>query len=592
MRLCELVDALGALREAAFGARPVPAWCDFARDAVAALFVGSPQDPSPRRELDRLLETLAVDAEGVDEPLPFPEFRALYADRAAQVRDLVVTGPGGVTVTSFAPLRNVPFRVVALLGVDEGSMERGQATDVALGAPRVGDRDARTDLRAALLSAVLAARDRLLVTYESRDVVSNERLPPCTVLAELREALGRACEGDVAALASEHPRHAHGDDELVDREGTGPFGFDHGALRRAVELREPLRGEGALRAVLPVDVASPPARVALSDLSAFLRAPQREFLRVTLGVRLARGSATPDDELPTSLDDLERYFAVTALTEEALDALDGAVSEEAWSAFATAWAERPDGPLSALPGRLAERELTGPRGVAPRARDLRAQVDGAWGRGEHERRSIEVLLPGGEVVVGDVDVVDGSRTMRWTASTNDRGLRVETTLDVLLLTASAPDVRWRSLRVFRKYNRATCVTWTVPGEGPEERRARALEALAGLVALRRRGLAEPLPLLFRGAMAMLGRFSDGPAPPPSDLLFVGLREWAPFQGPGDGGDPAVRYCFDASYEELAALPIRDGDPVPPVDAGGSRLLAYSLALLDGLCALDDVGTTS
>ena len=205
---------------------------------------------------------------------------------------------------------------------------------------------------------------------------------------------------------------------------------------------------------------------------------------------------------------------------------------------------------------------------------------------------IEVALPGGEVVAGDVEVVDGSRTVRWTASAHDRALRVDTTLDVLLLTASQPDVRWRSLRVFRKGNRGTCVTWTVPGEGPEERLARALGALSSLVALRRRGLAEPLPLLFRGAMAMLGRFSDGPAPPPSELLAAGLREWSPYQGRGDAGDPAVRYCFDASYEELAELPIRDGDPVVRFDAGASRLLVYSLALLDGLCALDDVGTAT
>jgi len=52
----------------------------------------------------------------------------------------------------------------------------------------------------------------------------------------------------------------------------------------------------------------------------------------------------------------------------------------------------------------------------------------------------------------------------------------------------------------------------------------------------------------------------------------------------------VRYCFDASYEELASLPVQPDDPTTAVDAGGSRLLAYSLALLDGLCALDDVGT--
>jgi hypothetical protein len=115
-------------------------------------------------------------------------------------------------------------------------------------------------------------------------------------------------------------------------------------------------------------------------------------------------------------------------------------------------------------------------------------------------------------------------------------------------------------------------------------------ALSALVDLRRRGLAEPVPLLFRATMAMLPKFSDGPPPSAADLLAAGLTAWSPYRGGGDGLDPAVRYCFDASYEELAALPVQPDDPAPRFDAGGSRLLTYSLALLDGLCALDDVGT--
>ena len=254
--LCDLVDALASLRDAVASPRPVAAWCEFARVVTATLFSASPSDHGGRRELDQVLEALERDAEGVGSSIPFPEFRAVLADRTASVRDLVVTGPGGVTVTSFAPLRNVPFRVVALLGLDEGSMERGRAADVAFGPARVGDRDARTDLRAALLAAVLASRDRLFVTYESRDVVSNEDVAPATVLAEVSEALGRACEGDVGAIVRRHPRHGHGDDDLL-AHPSGPFGFDRGALRRAHELRAPLRADDAIRAVLPPDAHAP-----------------------------------------------------------------------------------------------------------------------------------------------------------------------------------------------------------------------------------------------------------------------------------------------------------------------------------------------
>ena len=52
---------------------------------------------------------------------------------------------------------------------------------------------------------------------------------------------------------------------------------------------------------------------------------------------------------------------------------------------------------------------------------------------------------------------------------------------------------------------------------------------------------------------------------------------------------AVQYCFDASYEELCNQLASPADPVVDLDVGGSRLLTYSLSLLDGLLEFD--GTT-
>ena len=224
--------------------------------------------------------------------------------------------------------------------------------------------------------------------------------------------------------------------------------------------------------------------------------------------------------------------------------------------------------------------------VAQRARELRRQVENALGSGELERHQLEVELPDGGVLVGEVDVYDQQRVVGWTASAHDRAVHVSTSLEVLALTVAHPEVRWRALRVFRSGRSMTTRTWAVPGEDPGARRDRALRGLDELVGLRRRGLREPLPLLFKGAMAMLGKFKDGP-PSPATLLFEGEKSWARFDGLGESGEPAIRYCFDASYEELARLPVQPGDPQIRFDAGGSRLLTYSIALLEGLCALDD-----
>ena len=585
--LCDALGALAALDDDAAEPRAMATWCGFVRELLDALFAPSFEDSASVEQLQRLLASIEDDAAGVATVLSFGEFRAMFSDRAAQVRDLMVSGPGGVTVTSLAPLRNVPFRVVVLLGVDEPNVERASAPDPAFGPVRIGDRDARADLRAALLGTVLSARSRLIVTFEAADVVSNEPVAPAAVLAELREALAEVCTSPVAELIARHPRHAHGDDNLVAGRisSAGPFSFDRGALGRALELRErPLPGRDE---PTRLGAVGPPARGAIdrAELVRFLVAPQRTYLSAALGVRLPRALAHAGDELSTALDALERWRATTALVEEGLRSPD---AHEDFSALAAQWASRPDGPLSSLPGRLGELALVRPDGIADRAGDLYSQVTRVCGSEPPERVEVEALLPSGDVVTAELDVYGSNSTMRWTASGSDKRARVEAAIDLFVLTVARPEVRWRSMRIWRAGKRAIAKPMSLDGVSPDQRRAQAVAALSGLTELRRLGLSEPVPLFFDVTMAMLGAWRHGDEPSARDLIAEGLGGWSPYGGRGDQDDPAVKFCFDGSYEELCAIPTRPGDPTVRLGTNGSRLVTLSLSLLECIGAIDSV----
>jgi exodeoxyribonuclease V gamma subunit len=584
--LCDALAALADLDERSHEPRSVAGWCDFVRDVLAALFAPGFDDVQAVEQLHGVLASLEDDAAGVAALLPFSEFRALIDDRASSVRDLVVSGPGGVTVTSLAPLRNIPFDVVVLLGLDERSVERTISTELAFGEARIGDRDARADVRAALLGAVLSARSRLVVTYEVADVVSNEPVAPASVLAELREALAAVCSDDVRALEHRHPRHAHGDDDLRTdaSSGVGAFTFDHGAYARALELRSPARATVSSR--LPAVAPAARGRFDRAELVAFLTAPQRAFLAATHGVRLPTSRGRPGDEIPTGFDDLERWQVTRSLVDDGLRAEIDVAADAEWEPFLATWVARPDAAVSALPGQLSGRALAGSDGIEARSRDLLTQVARARGAGPAERLAVEVPLGAGDTLVADVEVCAGRRIVQWTASSHDRHVRVAAMVDLLALTAAHPEVDWRAMRIWREGKRATCRPLSVPGDTAGERRTRAIQALDTLADLRHRGLHEPLPLLFRVTMQMLGAFKGDGDPSARDLLADGLRGWTQFNVPGDQDDPAVKFCFDASYDELCALEVLPGDPVVRLDTGGSRLLTYSLALLEGLCAID------
>lgn len=79
---------------------------------------------------------------------------------------------GAITVANILPMRSLPFRAVALIGLDRGSFPRQlnrPAHDLLQALPRQGDPDLLGGDRYLFLETLLAARDRLLVSWNQQD---------------------------------------------------------------------------------------------------------------------------------------------------------------------------------------------------------------------------------------------------------------------------------------------------------------------------------------------------------------------------------------------------------------------------------------
>lgn len=117
----------------------------------------------------------------------------------------------GATVCALVPLRSVPFRVVAVLGLDDGAFPRRTPPagfDLLAQSPRPGDRRPREDDRQLLLDTLLAAREHLHLSYVGIDPVDGAARPPAPPLAEILDALRRAYADRWPAIEPLfHPRH-------------------------------------------------------------------------------------------------------------------------------------------------------------------------------------------------------------------------------------------------------------------------------------------------------------------------------------------------------------------------------------------------
>ena len=103
---------------------------------------------------------------------------------------------GQVTFCSMLPMRSIPFKIVAVLGLNDGEFPR-QRTPMgfdlmSMSEFRLGDRSRRGDDRYLFLEALISARQTLYLSYQGRNIKNNNEKQPSIVLKELMDYLATA----------------------------------------------------------------------------------------------------------------------------------------------------------------------------------------------------------------------------------------------------------------------------------------------------------------------------------------------------------------------------------------------------------------
>ena len=289
---------------------------------------------------------------------------------------------GRLTFAAMSSLRGLPYRVVCLLGLDDGaypSATKPMEFDLMAVQPKRGDLQRQHDERNLFLDLLLAARERLIITYSGRSIRDNAPLPPSVLVAELLDQLLSSLAADqpeatawAAArqrLIIEHPLQAFSPRYFRADSDPRLFSFDaeHGAAARLhAEIARPLpptacidedddeESDRPLQPAFLVTPLPPPEegwrRVGLEQLLRFFRNPCRYLLSERLGVKLVEAETELLDDEPFDLDWQGRCAVGDRLLPLLLLEEDGARV----AALAAAGHEFPDG----KPGEvLRNREL-------------------------------------------------------------------------------------------------------------------------------------------------------------------------------------------------------------------------------------------
>lgn len=341
-----LCEAMRTIRKP----RSVAAWCSWLQSILERTLAQTETNAHEHATIRAVLVDVATSsiASEFEYPIPFEAIRERVGDAIESTPAAQPFLSGGVTFCELVPLRAIPFRVIAILGMCDDAFPRGGPApgfDLMAQDPRPGDRTSRNDDRYLFLEALLSVRDQLIITVPGHDVRDGSKLPASVVVSDLVEALDSLFdldpdEGESRSLNEwlvvSHPLQASspryfevsGDSRLAGRDKEA---FS-GALARRAALDA---GGGVARRFLAELVTGPDAGSAphsdtptltLDELiERFLRST-RSFSRGQLQLRLPRPEAAIDDLDPIDLEPLLQYGLGSALLEHLRE---GATAKEA-----------------------------------------------------------------------------------------------------------------------------------------------------------------------------------------------------------------------------------------------------------------------
>lgn len=554
----EFVDRLHRFLDRALHAATAAEWADALHEAVRGLTSTPLESAWQLAQFEREIGHIAAGTGAGTTTMRHADVRSLLAHRLRGRPTRSNFRTGTLTVCTMVPMRSVPHRVVCLVGLDDGVFPRTTAVDgdnVLARRPRTGERDARSEDRQLLLDAVNAATETLVITYTGRGEHTGAARPPAVPLGELLDALDATAAAPVRGeVLTHHPLQPFDEANLVPGRlaGTEPFTFDVSALAGAQAARRqpPTEVRELVRSPLPA--GDPVTDISLADLHDFFKHPVKAFLRSRLDISTPYSPDEARDDIPITLDALEKWDVGDRLVR---DVLAGADPVEAMTA-------------EQLRGLLPPRQL-GRSVLEDICRRAQPLVQAAQRLRTGRAHSVDVDIDlGDRRVTGTVGDLFGNALVTVTFSNLGAKHRIGGWLDAVALAAGHPDHNW-TVHTLGKHRSGAQRALVGPLAEHEAR-----DWLRTLVDVRERGLREPLPLPLKTSLAFATDWSLLERGGQGDPDARAADEWTTprFSDTGfpkEDADPwHVRAFGDsAPYSALAA-------PLRADESGGPHRLAH------------------
>ncbi|MFW0766846.1 exodeoxyribonuclease V subunit gamma [Trabulsiella odontotermitis] len=315
--LASLLMQLNLWRRGLAQERPLEEWLPVCREMLNDFFLPDADTEAAITLIEQQWQ--AIISEGVlaqyGESVPLSLLRDELAQRLDQQRISQRFLAGPVNICTLMPMRSIPFKVVCLLGMNDGVYPRTLAPlgfDLMSQKPLRGDRSRRDDDRYLFLEALMSAEQKLYISYIGRSVQDNSKRYPSVLVQELVDYIGQShyLKGDEQLNCDEseqrvkaHITHLH------TRMPFDPGNYlddEQQSYAREWLAAASQQGEAHSAFIQPL-AAQEIESVPFEQLQRFWQHPVRAFFQMRLRVNFRAEEREIPEAEPFTLEGLTRY---------------------------------------------------------------------------------------------------------------------------------------------------------------------------------------------------------------------------------------------------------------------------------------------
>jgi exodeoxyribonuclease V gamma subunit len=310
IRFCQAIEVLIALIEQRQENRNLEGWILYTRQVIQQL-ISLDEEPTDDtyQSLEDQLDQYTPVFEAIPQNFSYQVFTQHFLQTLRSNTKSKAFAGSGITFCSPVPMRSIPFKVVAFLGLNFDQFPRKEVTssfDLMQQHKQRGDRNVKQNDKHLFLETLLSAQSYLFLSYIGRDSKDNSVLPPSALVDELIDYIEHKLETPVKLRSEwvvQQPLHAYSrqynqkDSKIYSY--TLPF---YTQKEWALWIDEPIAKD-------PIHL------LPLRTLETFFCQPATYYVEQVLGVHLrTESNLLPETEL-FSLDGLSRWYWRKSLLE-------------------------------------------------------------------------------------------------------------------------------------------------------------------------------------------------------------------------------------------------------------------------------------